>query len=446
MLVTFKNTGMIKEADIRLDGLTVIAGENDTGKSTIGKLLFCIIKTFNRAEEYGRSYIERKIKNIIEDYYLTLRKKADNESVSNVAKEGFNEIEKHAIKLLNVDNNEKEEIEESKSNIAEKALGLMTTIKHIANIGINLEDLPAQIFDIIESKQEREDIYKRSFQSFLISVFGDNIANQYDRRQKYLITGEEGKNTIFEIVGSDRPVDLRLKDKLNFQDATFIDSPILLNLSDTVSISKTAVEEGEDSKKKIALLKKPYIPEYMKDFILKLKARELETVDSKIIGDIQDIMKGSFYYDRIENDFIFERDNKTYKGLSIASGILPLGIISILYQGGFLNKKNLLIWDEPENHLHPQWLIQLAEVLVKLVKEGIPMLLISHSPYLIEAVKIYSDKFLEKGNTAFYLSEKKKNTFVSGISDVTHDLSPIYNILAGPYRKLDRFKAKNILG
>jgi predicted ATP-dependent endonuclease of OLD family len=157
-------------------------------------------------------------------------------------------------------------------------------------------------------------------------------------------------------------------------------------------------------------------------------------------------MKGSFYYDRIENDFIFERDNKTYKGLSIASGILPLGIISILYQGGFLNKKNLLIWDEPENHLHPQWLIQLAEVLVKLVKEGIPMLLISHSPYLIEAVKIYSDKFLEKGNTAFYLSEKKKNTFVSGISDVTHDLSPIYNILAGPYRKLDRFKAKNILG
>jgi predicted ATPase len=446
MLVTFKNTGLIKEADIRLDGLTVIAGENDTGKSTIGKLLFCIIKTFNRAEEYGKSYIERKIKNLIEDYYLTLRKKADNESVSHVAKEGFNEIEKHAIKLLNVNNNEKEEIEESKSKIAEKALSLMTTIKHIANIGINLEDLPAQIFDILESKQEREDIYKKSFQSFLISVFGDNIANKYDRRQKYLITGEEGKNPIFEIVGSDRTVDLRLKDKLNFQDATFIDSPILLNLSDTVSISKTAVEEGEDSKKKIALLKKPYIPEYMKDFILKLKARELETVHSKIIGDIQDIMNGSFYYDRIENDFIFERDNKTYKGLSIASGILPLGIISILYQTGFLNKKNLLIWDEPENHLHPQWLIQLAEVLVKLVKKGIPMLLISHSPYLIEAVKTYSDKFLEKVNTAFYLSEKKKNTFVSGISDVTHDLSPIYNILAEPYRKLDRFKARNIFG
>jgi len=36
MLVTFKNTGMIEKADIRLDGLTVIAGENNTGKSTVG--------------------------------------------------------------------------------------------------------------------------------------------------------------------------------------------------------------------------------------------------------------------------------------------------------------------------------------------------------------------------------------------------------------------------
>lgn len=56
MLVTFKNTGMIEEANIRFDGLTVIAGENDTGKSTVGKLIFAIIKTFNRYERNARMY------------------------------------------------------------------------------------------------------------------------------------------------------------------------------------------------------------------------------------------------------------------------------------------------------------------------------------------------------------------------------------------------------
>ena len=37
---------MIKEADVKLDGLTVIAGENDTGKSTVGKIAFILARVF----------------------------------------------------------------------------------------------------------------------------------------------------------------------------------------------------------------------------------------------------------------------------------------------------------------------------------------------------------------------------------------------------------------
>ncbi len=45
MELQLKNIGMIKEANVKIDGLTVIAGENDTGKSTVGKALFCAIKS-----------------------------------------------------------------------------------------------------------------------------------------------------------------------------------------------------------------------------------------------------------------------------------------------------------------------------------------------------------------------------------------------------------------
>ncbi|MEA2018479.1 MAG: AAA family ATPase, partial [Campylobacterota bacterium] len=37
MNLKLNNIGIIKEADIKLDGLTVIAGENDSGKSTVSK-------------------------------------------------------------------------------------------------------------------------------------------------------------------------------------------------------------------------------------------------------------------------------------------------------------------------------------------------------------------------------------------------------------------------
>lgn len=48
MKLTISNIGMIKYADIRLDGLTVIAGENDTGKSTVSKVLYSIVKSISK--------------------------------------------------------------------------------------------------------------------------------------------------------------------------------------------------------------------------------------------------------------------------------------------------------------------------------------------------------------------------------------------------------------
>ncbi len=49
MEIIIKHIGILPKAKIILDGLTVIAGKNDTGKSTIGKLLFSIIKADNMA-------------------------------------------------------------------------------------------------------------------------------------------------------------------------------------------------------------------------------------------------------------------------------------------------------------------------------------------------------------------------------------------------------------
>ncbi|MDE7426038.1 MAG: AAA family ATPase, partial [Lachnospiraceae bacterium] len=47
MQLKIKNVAKIKEATINVDGITVIAGENNTGKSTIGKLLFAIFNSMN---------------------------------------------------------------------------------------------------------------------------------------------------------------------------------------------------------------------------------------------------------------------------------------------------------------------------------------------------------------------------------------------------------------
>ena len=68
MKLFLKNIGKIGTATIDLNGITVIAGENNTGKSTIGKALFAVFNGFYNIEtkikmERDR-YIERLINSI----------------------------------------------------------------------------------------------------------------------------------------------------------------------------------------------------------------------------------------------------------------------------------------------------------------------------------------------------------------------------------------------
>lgn len=69
MKISLKNIGKIKNSDIEINGITVIAGENNSGKSTIGKALFSIFNGFYNIEE---KLIDEKKKSIIDNIYKNL--------------------------------------------------------------------------------------------------------------------------------------------------------------------------------------------------------------------------------------------------------------------------------------------------------------------------------------------------------------------------------------
>ena len=53
MNIEIRDIGKIEHADVTLDGITVIAGENNTGKSTIGKTVFTV---FNALRNWQQKY------------------------------------------------------------------------------------------------------------------------------------------------------------------------------------------------------------------------------------------------------------------------------------------------------------------------------------------------------------------------------------------------------
>lgn len=140
---------------------------------------------------------------------------------------------------------------------------------------------------------------------------------------------------------------------------------------------------------------------------------------------------------REDYNFYFHKNGiDPIKSSNIASGIKSFGLLQLLLTGGYINHQSILIIDEPEVHLHPEWEVKYAKIIVELSKAGIPIIVSSHSPYFLKAVKAYTMKYRTNEITKFYFGEiiddKKTGKFI----DVTSDLEPVFKKLAEPMMEI----------
>ena len=63
MKLVLKNIGKVQNATVEINGITVIAGENDTGKSTVGKALFSVFNSLYNIDEKITAERERSVFN-----------------------------------------------------------------------------------------------------------------------------------------------------------------------------------------------------------------------------------------------------------------------------------------------------------------------------------------------------------------------------------------------
>ena len=193
MQVNFKNTGMVEDADIRFDGLTVIAGENDTGKSTIGKLMYAVIKTFNRFEKDARAYQVRKIRDFIENYYFDSRKKYTRPEILDAIETFFNRLKDEMLTLLESPG-PKDQIQ---ALVSDKITSFTEMVDRISGFKINLEDITAAIVPLIANQPPKELVFKGTLNNYLVSIFSSEIAGKFAKKREYAITGKEKENILF---------------------------------------------------------------------------------------------------------------------------------------------------------------------------------------------------------------------------------------------------------
>ena len=126
-----------------------------------------------------------------------------------------------------------------------------------------------------------------------------------------------------------------------------------------------------------------------------------------------------------------EEDEKKLNIINYSSGMKTFYLIKSLLENGVIRENGTLILDEPEVHLHPEWQLKFAEIIVLLQKEfGLHILINSHSPYLVEAIDIFSKKNDTNDSVKYYLAKDY-------IEDVTDTIDKIYEQMYVPLNRLE---------
>ena len=102
----------------------------------------------------------------------------------------------------------------------------------------------------------------------------------------------------------------------------------------------------------------------------------------------------------------------------------------------------IIILDEPEIHLHPEWQLKFAEIIVLIQKEfNTNILLNTHSPYFLNALEVYSEKYEIEKKCNYYIANEEQG--ITSIVDVTNETEKIYVKLAKPLQELENMEYGN---
>lgn len=432
----------IKKAEITIDGITVLSGINGCGKSTLSQWLYCIVNGVNEFDSYLFDEYKERLYNLI--YRMQVACMDLRRADKSPEKVSLDHLHQIIEKFNSIKYYSKEQIEVSKDLF----LQALYTTGNILTEALS-EDIPyarkARILSLLEIEMQDEDIHQ-AIEDF-IDVNNRVISRQ--TKQIYQDIEEHPTPTFFEsinnhfILDNDYPSLIQLKEDnvdiiedehistlFNLKKAIYIDTPMSIDAGTTSNyfwddLSRMIMDEKD--KTQSAEIKK---------FLLRIK----DLLDGEAVLDEEDTF-------RERNLRYVSNDKKVNIRLcDVATGFKTFSYLQRLLENGHLNDETLLMIDEPEAHLHPQWIVEFARLLVLLNKKlGLKIMIASHNPDMVAAIHDIANKEGVLDNTNFYVAQPEDPDSHKYIyKDLGHDIGEIFESFNVAIEKINRYGAMDL--
>ena len=409
MELKIRNVGKIDSADIEIKGITIIAGLNGTGKSTVSRSLFAMFHSFSnisRKINWEKQYaIERLF--LLSNYFLETY--------------FINEGDKN--------------IEEISGVLAGK-----TDKKNVQDILARYLKNHKVVEIVVDEIVKINSVTDESLQNEIVSeIFSDEFYGHITNIRSNKDSQIELKIRDFEIEvrfdNNNELLEVKGKNELSHE-VVYIDDPFII---DSHNFSKKDVGRSFISRtgEKITNHRMSLLSHYAntKNLTLIYKAN-LKDKLRLIYKKINDTLDPDISLFDTDKDNISDARTKRLSLDSLSSGMKTFYLIKSLIDNGTIVQNGTLILDEPEVHLHPDWQVTLAEVIVLLQREmGLHILINTHSPYFLRAIEVFSGKYDTEDVVKYYLSYNEGDN--AKMKDVTFNISEIYKVLSDPLQRIE---------
>ena len=471
MEIKLENVGIVREASVVCDGLTVITGKNNSGKTTISRALYAIVQANNdlgqQFEKSKRDYLGNCIRQICHLNLFRIlslyRENSDKRriSVQALIDHNLSVIQKliainsyfYVLRKLELDNlidliNEirvfflNTDYESFKAEFPENTRNPLDYDEHLYN------DLRNQVVETCDEAMKwisAEDMELK----FLKLRIKQSLMNEFHNQVKPVATPDV--RTVIEIYDGDTLIEgITITDTIHFSEngsydlpldrGIFIDNPFVIDaLSESAEMYRieryassndfeSSIQISSHNKSLSVMLSTPLNQNFFDRM-----AYDYKTTDA--YSELNKVLPGEFKKN-YEDDGFYYIDKANLRIENMATGSKQFSILKLLLQNGYLTNKTIMILDEPESHLHPEWINKYSEIIVMLVKEiGVRVVLTTHSSNLMLALDVFSKKHGIKNITHHYLAEEGNDGTV--MRNIDDDLAIAYSHLSMPFLEMN---------
>lgn len=388
------NYKAVADANIELSGLTVLAGVNSSGKSTLARLFHATVQGMRDYDIYaGIAALETNAGRTLAaicDYLVEIKALQSNPLQTQFGEDGLQADTEFGLRVT-----------EARTFLL-KSIESGLDARVLMNLSLRLERA-------IDNQETLRKVVVEKFEEvsrFYNQREGADVQNAVLAAALHHRTGWGGDKNASSLSISDGDALLFDTSRVpqersllySLQRSVYIDSPGATEFS-VVGDGKLRVGRDEYPANSTALAD----DKFDSDFFAQIR---------QMVGGVlvkNNPMSG------LTGTWLFSDDGHRYTIpiSECAEGIKSVAPLAFLERAGLLAAGTLLVIDEPETHQHPQWVVAYARMLMWLLKNRkMRILLATHSAYLVRALQTAANDMDCLESLNYYLAEPSDGRYV----------------------------------